>query len=120
MRWAIDGCLAWQAQGFEVPEAVEKATEDYFAEEDTLELWLKERCTIGRQCVARVGDLFEDWRMWCDRAGEHSGSLKAFSSNLVARGFVRERNMRQRLLRGLNLASGRPILRRVWSGRKGR
>ncbi len=30
--------------------------------------------------------LYRSWKSWCDRAGEHSGSLKKFSQRLEDRG----------------------------------
>jgi putative DNA primase/helicase len=35
LRWFIDGCLDWQRNGFIQWPAVDAATEEYFAEEDT-------------------------------------------------------------------------------------
>ena len=34
LRWAVDGCLAWQRDGLGMPAEVQKATETYRAEMD--------------------------------------------------------------------------------------
>ena len=40
----IDGCLAWQRDGLETPNAVLSATQEYRADSDLLEQFLDARC----------------------------------------------------------------------------
>jgi putative DNA primase/helicase len=47
LRWAIEGCLAWQRDGLSPPDAVRQATSDYLADEDSIAAWLAEACEIG-------------------------------------------------------------------------
>ena len=42
----IAGCLKWQESGLQRPPAVEKATANYFEEQDTFGRWLEEFCEI--------------------------------------------------------------------------
>src|SRR4029078_11141059 len=44
LRWLIQGCIDWQANGLVRPEAVAKATENYFEEQDVMGLWMAECC----------------------------------------------------------------------------
>ena len=47
LAWAVEGCLQWQQQKLNPPEAVLAATANYLAEEDTFEIWLSECCLKG-------------------------------------------------------------------------
>ena len=47
LRWVIDGCLAWQANGLAPPDTVQSTTEDYFAEQDVIARWADECCEFG-------------------------------------------------------------------------
>ena len=44
LRWAVQGCVAWQRRGLQVPPEVEAATEAYRKEQDTLGNFINEFC----------------------------------------------------------------------------
>jgi putative DNA primase/helicase len=106
LRWAIDGCSAWQRQGLNPPAIVRDATEEYLAAEDAIGTWLEERCDIEPTYSSTVADLYASWRGWCDQNGEPVCSRKRFSQNLDTRGFARERSPGARRFRGLALKEG--------------
>jgi putative DNA primase/helicase len=83
LAWAIEGCLAWQRQGLGMPSAVKDATDDYFADQDTLAQWLAEKCdrTNSKAETSSAG-LYRDWLGWAERRGEAPGSNKSFSAAL--------------------------------------
>jgi len=91
MDWALTGLQEWLQQGLNPPPAVLDATADYLAAEDRLSIWIADRCHVGPQRSATAGELFESWREWCESAGEHPGSQKAFSQDLEAKGFHRDK-----------------------------
>jgi P4 family phage/plasmid primase-like protien len=93
LRWMLDGCLEWQRIGLAPPKIVLDATEDYFAEQDTLQQWLDE-CTEdgGEPAFTRTADLFASWKSWCEPRNLRPGSEKTFSETLRDKGFVKERN----------------------------
>jgi P4 family phage/plasmid primase-like protien len=109
LRWAVDGCLAWQHDGLRAPRAVTMATDDYMQAEDALGNWLTENTVKSGNFKAGSTDLFQDWRRWADNAGEFVGTQKRFSQNLEARGFKPQRTAGERYFIGLRLlhAGGR-------------
>jgi putative DNA primase/helicase len=46
LRWAIDGCLAWQRDGLQPPPVVAKASAEYFQSQDAFAQWLDECCVL--------------------------------------------------------------------------
>ena len=52
LRWAIDGCVDWQANGFTIPECVRVATDEYFEDQDEVGAWLEADCEIDRRSKA--------------------------------------------------------------------
>jgi putative DNA primase/helicase len=82
LAWAIQGCLAWQAEGLNPPEIVRDATEEYLSGEDALGRWIEECCVLGSKYAASSAVLFRHWREWCDRNNEPSGTHKRFSQQL--------------------------------------
>jgi putative DNA primase/helicase len=103
LQWMIDGCLAWQKGGLRPPPAVVDATTAYLAEQDTLELWLEEKCAVDAIYTATVADLFDSWKEWTAANGEYTGSKKRFSQALEDRGFERMRISTERWFKGLAL-----------------
>jgi len=88
LQWAIEGCLKWQAEGLNPPQAVTIATAAYLEGEDSISAWIEERCELGAKHWSRSGALFASWKAWAELAGERVGSQKAFSEKLEGRGLV--------------------------------
>lgn len=80
LRWAIEGCLAWQTEGLGRPRVVVEATAEYFAEQDLMAQWLAERCLQVRGGEAPSSALYRDWQFWAKERGEDAGTGKAFSA----------------------------------------
>ena len=107
LRWMIDGCLDWQANGLVRPDAVAEATERYFGDQDLLGQWLDEACDAepgNNHKWERSADLFASWRTYAENAGEREGSAKSLSEALQKRGFIKSRGTGGgRIFRGLRL-----------------
>ncbi len=88
LRWLVEGCQQYLEGGLaEPPEALE-ATEAYRAEQmDALSLWLEARCVEDPRAVTPVGTLYEDYRFWCEEAGEGALPSWAFGRRLGERGY---------------------------------
>ncbi len=103
LRWMIDGCLAWQADGLGEPPAVAAATADCLEAQDAIGLFLAARCTLRPNATAAAGDLWRAWRAFAEESGEAAGAQRAFAGALTARGFERDRRETARFYRGLGL-----------------
>lgn len=103
LSWAVDGCLQWQRIGLAPPAAVQGATQAYLAEEDTIALWIDERCSTSRLDHDRCTELFKSWKTWAETAGEFVGSQKRFGQMLEDRGYPRyqDSRTRQAMFRGI-------------------
>ena len=55
LKWAIEGCLAWQRDGLQTPEPVRTATADYRADMDRLGQWIDERCIVTPTAKVQAG-----------------------------------------------------------------
>jgi putative DNA primase/helicase len=107
LRWAIDGCLAWQRIGLAPPDSVRAATDAYFEEQDTIGEWLED-CTddAGVFAFTKISDLFSSWNAFCEGRNLKPGSSMALSEALVDRGYIKKRDgTGQRGFAGLSLKS---------------
>ncbi len=103
LNWMIEGCLAWQKFGLQVPQAVVAATEHYMDDEDTFNRWLQERCTLGRHERGSATALWQSWKSFAEDLGEQPGSQKRLAQNLERFGLTPERNMTTRQWLGISL-----------------
>jgi putative DNA primase/helicase len=103
LQWMIEGCLEWQRIGLAAPDAVTKATADYMTSEDSLGIWLADRCEDNGASWTSTKALFESWKSWADEAGEYVGSQKRFSQNLETKGYLPTRTNQTRGFQGIRL-----------------
>ena len=114
LRWMIDGCIQWQAEGLRAPDKVTAATAQYFEDQDSLGQWLAECCEVNDQGLIDTGctsamlcgkssSLFGSWKKWCDDGGETPGSNKSFSEQLMRLGFQKKRSKNGIVFYGLAL-----------------
>ena len=94
LRWAINGCLDWQANGLVKPEVVMRATNEYFDDQNTFGHWLEEYCEVDdqkRRGISSSTDLFTSWSKFAKANGEDAGSQKTFGQTMVRHGFPKKR-----------------------------
>ena len=92
LRWMIEGCLDWQANGLVRPAIVAEATAEYFDDQDTFGQWLDEYCLRERNAFEVQAKLYASWKAFAERQGDRPGSSKGFSANLIRRGFEADRS----------------------------
>jgi len=103
LRWAIEGCIEWQKTGLAAPETVNRATEEYFSDEDALGTWLSECGTMDPNGWEPSAALFNSWKEWAEAAGEYVGTKKSFTQAMEERGFEQKRTSSARGLQGIRL-----------------
>lgn len=106
LRWAVEGCLAWQHDGLGVPDEVVMATDAYRAGMDVLGAFLNERTYQGPSATCTVKALYDTYKAWCEANGERAESKNNLSTLLAERGCTpKRRHGGQRLWEGLGMLS---------------
>jgi putative DNA primase/helicase len=104
LRWAVEGCLAWQREGLGTPDEVRAATKAYRDEMDILGDFLSERCVVDVFESVTAADLYTAYADWTKKAGEaHCLTKKALGLQLGERGFTKHRLGGERGWLGLRL-----------------
>lgn len=67
LAWLVRGCLAWQAEGLNPPDAVVAATKVYRQENDPLVAFFADRCVMTGQVQASV--LYGHYKRWAEQCG---------------------------------------------------
>ena len=94
LAWAVRGCLAWQSAGLVIPEVVRAATADYRHEQDSIGMFLAERCILDApEATVTAGELYGAYMRWVEVSHERGMSQRAFSQDLATNhGFVTEKD----------------------------
>jgi len=103
LRWAVEGCLAWQRQGLGTPDEVKRATAAYRGDMDVLGDFFADRCVVEPAARVSVGGLYLSYTDWAKQTGETPLTQRALAGALAERGFVARRTKRERLWVGLRL-----------------
>ena len=77
LQWIVDGCVEWQRDGLQPPQAVTEATSDYLDSQDLVGQWLTECCVEEKACrdaVIEAVRVVERVRRDQQRTGGHSES----------------------------------------------
>jgi putative DNA primase/helicase len=69
LAWAIQGCLAWQHDGLQIPKAVKALTEDYRIDADPIGGFLAEVCITGSSYAVGATALYGAYLHWAGDQG---------------------------------------------------
>lgn len=90
LRWAVEGCLAWQREGLQPPSEVLAEVARYRVDMDVLGAFLRERCKAEEDVFVKAGDLYKAYGEWCENSGERPVKQRHFGRSLTERGFGRK------------------------------
>lgn len=89
LKWIVAGCLAWQREGLNPPQAVVGATKAYKEESDTFKTWIDDQCEVYPGAEWKASAAFKSYRDWCEETGEKSVSKNKFAEKVEEAGFER-------------------------------
>lgn len=98
LNWCLEGCSMYLAEGLAEPHAVTKATEDYRNKAvGVIEApfrFVSERCELLSDGKVGLKELYDDYRKWCDSAGEPCLTSRNLVDQLIAKHpLVKDRSM---------------------------
>lgn len=112
LTWAIQGAIDWYNapnRQLQRPPAIDEAIEEYRSEEDTIQRYITEQCTIEANGLVRKRDLYSDFEQWIKTQGEYSRyNANQFTRELKKRGFNQGGNGNN-YYKGLRLKSEVPM-----------
>lgn len=87
LRWAVEGCVAWQRDGLGLPKEVKAATEEYKERMDDLADYIAECCVTEPGAWCSMESLYGSFTAWAKESGEFIWSKRAFGDRLSEAGF---------------------------------
>jgi len=108
LRWCIQGALAYQSRGLDIPEAVENARRQYKNDMDLLADWLEQCCDVAGDIYDSTSNLWASWEPWARSNGQlrYLPSKIAFVRRLQPRFEARVGAANYKEFLGLRVRSG--------------
>ena len=105
--WVIEGARMVIEENYKIdpPKKVLDAIESYKENNDWLSYFLLERCEVDESFVAKSGEVYNEYRMFCNQVGEFTRSTADFYTALETADFKRFRNAKGSHIKGLRLKS---------------
>jgi putative DNA primase/helicase len=104
LRWMIDGCRAWKANGLGICPAVAAATGSYFETQDGFRNWIDERCILDPHLQLAPSILLADFNAWAKASGEEAMNAMDFAELMDRmQGVRRMKTDGGRVVRGIGL-----------------
>lgn len=102
LAWMVRGCLEWQRNGLQIPDAVRAATAEYRTEQDTLGRFVEDCCTCNSAARVKFSDLYSALERWCADGGDNLPGRRFVGSWLKDQNF-KERQSNGRWYLGIGL-----------------
>jgi putative DNA primase/helicase len=103
LRWAVNGCLAWQSDGLKPPVAVTGATDEYRADSDETGQFMDECCVLSSNAKVGSGALHHEYRAWAEARKIPAMGIRAFSNLLETKGFRKKKEPSGQVFQGVGL-----------------
>lgn len=105
LSWVIEGSKKVIKDNYKItpPQKVCDAIEHYRDSNDWLSYFLSERCEIDSSYIAKSGEIYNEYRIFCTQMGEYIRSTTDFYTALETVGFEKFRDRNGRYIKGLKL-----------------
>lgn len=97
LHWAIDGCLLWQKEGFERPQAIIDATEEYRGETDSVGHFLDECTERDLLWKTKASVLYMAYKSWCEKNGYFPVSVQTVGVTMKVKGYEQKKSTHKKI-----------------------
>ena len=107
LAWIIEGAQKAIHNNFKlaVPQVVQDAIDQYRDNNAWVSIFLEDCCEIDRTFTQKSGDLYQEYRAYCQRNGAYARSTTDFYTGLENAGFTRKKTNKGAVVSGLRLKS---------------
>lgn len=106
LLWAITGYQMWKEQGFEAPQEVMEAVEDYKMDMDQVGRFIEDCCKVGEGYECTGANMYDEYINWCIAEGEnYKMTNHKLAQDLKEKGFVNKRKSSGKYWTGIGIDS---------------
>lgn len=107
LSWMIEGARRIIEKKFamQMPTVVQNAIAAYRENNDWFSAFLDECCEVNSAFMAKSGELYQEYRAYCQRMGEYTRSTSDFYAELENQGFERKKTKKGIMVCGISIKS---------------
>lgn len=107
LSWIIEGAERVIEKHYHLkrPKVVQDAIEEYRQDNDWFAAFLEDCCDVDPSYKVKAGELYQEYRSFCDRVGEFTRSAAEFSNTLINAGFRKKKTKNGAVYSGLRIKS---------------
>lgn len=113
LAWAVQGCLAWQKDGLQIPESLQLVTEEYRRNEDSFLEWFDTHCRLWSSEEEKSSDLYNSYRQFVQEQNGHCLTQNRFSRRLKSDYKLTSRHSNGIWMQGVKLVNGNPAVKQL-------
>ena len=87
LNWLVQGCIAWNRDGLQIPESCRAITNDFRQESDELADFIGETMTKDAELYCLKGEVYTAYKRWAEQGGLRPMTKRQLSTALQERGF---------------------------------
>jgi putative DNA primase/helicase len=103
LAWAVRGCLKWQREGLQSPQAVKSGTNLWKEGADHLKRFVDESLVYDSEGDVQASALYRHYLAWCTRHGETPLSIQIIKARLPEFDLVHKRIQGRSIWKGVKL-----------------
>ncbi len=87
LNWLLQGCIAWNRDGLQIPDRCRALTNDFRQESDELADFIGETMTKDPESYCLKGEVYNAYKQWAEEGGLRPKTKRQLSTALQERGF---------------------------------
>lgn len=87
LNWLVQGCIAWNRDGLQIPESCRAITNDFRQESDELADFITEKLSKDPDHYCLKGEVYLTYKRWAEEGGLRPKTKRQLSTALQERGF---------------------------------
>lgn len=87
LNWLVQGCIAWNRDGLQIPESCRAITADFRQESDELADFITEKLSKDPDHYCLKGEVYLAYKRWAEEGGLRPKTKRQLSTALQERGF---------------------------------
>jgi putative DNA primase/helicase len=103
LAWAVQGCLSWQEQGLDEPDAVTDATSGYREEMDVIGEFISDCCILDPDTSVPKPEFYKAYQSWAQENGMRALSQRSLRLRLLEKNITERRTGAARYWQGIRL-----------------
>lgn len=83
LNWIVQGAIAWQREGLEIPDSIKDASKEYRNEMDQIQAFVDDCCDVGKNYQVKASELFRNYDDWAAETNNYKYNVTRFGAKIA-------------------------------------